>query len=112
MFAAKLHRSRCRCDRNFQHRHDDRAFGDSALGSVHGGGIQELVRAHVENNEILAFFVQDDEADAGRPLLADREMGRVDRLCGVEVGRNARKLSVPIIATSAECAPSLAVPTA
>ena len=92
MLAAKLHRSRRRCDRNFQHRHDDRAFGDSALGRVHGGGVHKLVRAHVENDEILALLVEDDEADAGRALAAHREMGRVDRLRGVEVGRDARKL--------------------
>jgi hypothetical protein len=47
------------------------------------------------NNEILAFLVQDDEADAGYALAAHSEMGRVDRLCGVEVGRDARKLVRP-----------------
>ena len=75
MLAAKLHRPRRRGDRNFQHRHHDRAFGDPALGRVHRGRVHKLVRAHVENDEILALLVEDDEADAGRALVAHSDDG-------------------------------------
>ncbi len=78
--------------RNLQHRHDHGAFGDPALGRVDGGRVHQFVGAHVEDDEILALVVEDDEADAGRALVAHRQMSRVDPLRGVKVGGDAGEL--------------------
>ena len=89
MLSAKLHRSRGGRNGNFEHGHHDVARGDLGFARVDGGGVEELIGAHVEDDEILAPGIEDDEAHSGGALGARCDKGGVHPFGGIKIGRDA-----------------------
>ena len=92
MLAAELHGAGGGGDRHFEHRHDDVALGDARLPGVDGCRVHQLVGAHVEDDEVLALVVENDEADASGALAARDDQRSVDAFGRIEVGRDAGEL--------------------
>jgi hypothetical protein len=94
MPSAEFHRPRGGGGWDLKHGHHNVALGDPRFRGVDGGGVQQFVGAHVEDDEIFASGVEDDESHAGGAFGARRHQRGVHALGGIEIGRNAGELVV------------------